>query len=502
MQTEFFKLDILSPVHIGTGDELDPMSYIMKSDPVGVSCHVIDAQAWAADYPDPDELSEVFSGGNIPAIRGFLSRKIDPDIYALRKIIVSNEGLFDEYEQKLSDRHAIHQLLFSPCMNVSNRVPYIPGSSIKGSLRTTLIDWLDREKKLGLKAARSKDSRGDAYRERLEKVLGQTTDNAFKQLKIADVTGFADSTLLVEPLEIRRKEGKSATPKNKCEVIPSRLLGDADQSTLYARIAIGKQNRPTDQRLTLRDGQSWGWSELAELANTYFLKRFQEEKAKFYGLPNFTKAKTAFDKLEAELNCGKGQMLLRLGHYSQVEFVTVEDNKPFTRKLRDGTPMPYGTTRTLANGLFPFGWVRLTPCSEAEYKEGVAGCETSNCTILTCREGLRKKMLLERKQQIEKIRQRQKMERELAEAEARRQAELDALSEEERQLYLLEQGKLNENQVVALYNQLGKMDPPIQIKTAKALKDYWQRVGKWEKKGCSKKQIQKVAAIKDLLGEP
>lgn len=24
MQTDYFKLDILSPVHIGTGDELDP----------------------------------------------------------------------------------------------------------------------------------------------------------------------------------------------------------------------------------------------------------------------------------------------------------------------------------------------------------------------------------------------------------------------------------------------------------------------------------------------
>ncbi len=501
MQTEFFRLDILSPIHIGTGDELDPMSYIMKAESDEMNCYVIDAQVWAADYPDPEEISEVFSGGNIPAIRAFITRKIDPAIYGLRRIIVSNKKIFDEYEQKLSDRHATNQLLFSPCMNVSNQVPFIPGTSIKGALRTAVIDWLDREKRLGLKADRDKDRSGDAYRERLESVLGQTTNSAFKQLKISDVNGFADSTLLVEPLEIRRKEGKSATPKNKCEVLPSRLLGHADQSTLYARIAIGEQNRPTDRRLKLRDGQSWDWPELANLANEYFLKRFEEEKAKFYGLPNFAKARPHIERLNAELNCDEGQMLLRLGHYSQVEFVTVEDNKPLTRKLKNGTPMPYGTTRTLANGLFPFGWVRLTPCSEAEYKEGVAGCETANRTILTCREGLRKKMLLERKQQIEKIRQHEKMERELAEAEARRQAESDALPEEDRQLYLLEQDNLNENQIVVLYNKLDKMAPPIQIKTAKALKDYWQRVGKWKKKDCSKKQIQKVAAIKKLLGE-
>jgi CRISPR type III-A-associated RAMP protein Csm5 len=462
---------------------------------------VIDAQAWAADYPDPNELSEVFSGGNIPAIRDFLARKIDPDIYGLRKIIVSNQGIFNEYEQKLSDRRATHQLLFSPCMNGSDRVPYIPGSSIKGALRTAVIDWLDQNKNLRLKAARSKDGSGGAYRKSLENILGPTTDSAFKQLKITDVIGFADSTLLVEPLEIRCKEGKSATPKNKCEVMPSRLLGVVDQSTLYVRISIGEQTRPADQRLTLRDGQSWDWSELAQLANAYFLKRFQEEKAKFYGLPNFAKARPAIERLEAELNCGKGQMLLRLGHYSQVEFVTVEDNKPLTRKLKDGTPMPYGTTRTLANGLFPFGWVRLTPCSEVEYKEGMAGCETANRTTWMHREGLREKMLLDRQQQIEKIRQNEEKKRQEAEADAQRQAELDAMPEKERQLFFLEQGDLNENQVVELFNQLDSMEPPIQIKTAKALKSHWQRTGKWKKKECSKKQIQKVAAIKHLLGE-
>lgn len=498
MQTEFFRLDVLSPVHIGTGDEIDPMSYIMAAADKA-NCHVVDTQAWAADYPDPDELGDVFSGGNIPSMRDFLARKIDPDIYGLRRITVSADKIYREYEQKLSDRRAVHQLLFSPCMTASDRVPYIPGSSIKGALRTAVIDWLDREKKLGLKAARSRDRRGEAYRKRLESVLGPTTDSAFKQLKIADATGFADSTLLVEPLEIRRKEGKAATPKNKCEVMPGKLLGNSDHSTLYMRIAIGKPNNPADVRLTLRDGQGWDWSELTQLANSYYRKRFQAEKSRFYGLPNFSKARPFIERLEAELNVGEKQMLLRLGHYSQVEFVTVADNKPFTRKLRDGTPMPYGTTRTLANGLVPFGWVRLTPCSESEYKEGVNRCETANRDTRVRREGLREKTLADRKRRFEEIQQREEMARREAEAQAQRQAELDAMPEDERQLFLLEQGELNENQVVALFNQLDSMDAPVQIRAAKALKANWQNAGKWTRKKCSKKQWTKVQKLKSIL---
>ena len=499
MQTEFFRLDILSPVHIGTGDEIDPMSYIMKSESGAASCHVIDAHAWAADYPDPEELSEVFSGANIPAIRDYLTRKIDPGIYGLRRIMVSSQNIFDEYEKKLSDRRATHQLLFSPCMNTSNRIPFIPGSSIKGALRTAIIDWLDREKKLGLKAARSRDGRGNAYRSQLESVLGKISDSVFKQLKISDVPGFADSTLLVEPLEIRRKEGKTATPKNKCEVMPSKMLGNADQSTLYARIGIGDQTRPEDRRLTLRSGQSWDWPELADMVNAYFLKRFEKERIKFYGLPNFAKARPAIEKLDAELTCAKGQMLLRLGHYSQVEFVTVEDNNPLTRRLKDGTPMPHGTTRTLANGRFPFGWVRLTPCSEAEYRRGVVECETANRDTRLHRERLRDEIMLERTRRIEKIQRQEALKRQAADDEARRQAELDAMPEDERQLFLLEKGELNENQVVELYNQLEGMENMVKIKTANALKAYWQNAGKWTKKECSKKQLVKVKMIKSIL---
>jgi hypothetical protein len=32
---------------------------------------------------------------------------------------------------------------------------------------------------------------------------------------------------------------------------------------------------------------------------------------------------------------------------------------PQTRRGKNGRPLPYGTTRTLANGLLPFGWAKL-----------------------------------------------------------------------------------------------------------------------------------------------
>ncbi len=501
MQTDYFKLDILSPVHIGTGDELDPMNYLMRHEDGKVTCHILDTRSWAKDFPDPVELSKIFSGGNIPAMRGFLANQIDPAIYGLRRIDVINKRIFQEYEQKLKDQSTTNQLLFSPHMTTSDCVPLLPGSSIKGALRTAVIDWLDREKHLGLKTARARDKKGEAYHKQIESVLGPITDSAFKQLKISDVTGYADSTLLVEPLETRIKEGKTVTPKNKCEVMPSRLLGKAEQSSLHARIAIGSLTNPSDRCLTLRDGKAWDWPALAKMVNDYYMKRFQKEKTKFYGLPNFAKARPSIEQLEAELQCNVGQMILRVGHYSQIEFITVQDNNPFTKKGKEGTPLPYGTTRTLADGQLPFGWVRLTPCSEAEYLAGMALCEKSNRASREHREFSREMVLLDRKRQLEEIRQRKELDRQEKEAEARRQAELDALSDDERDIMLLERGELIENQVYDLFNRIDTFEPHFQKRAAQVLKSLWIAQKKWRKKECSDKQSIKVSKIKQILGE-
>lgn len=501
MQTEYFKLDILSPVHIGTGDELDPISYIMRQETGEVVCYVLNTQAWASDYADPDELSELFSRGNVPAMRGFLANRIDPAIYGLRRITVSHERIFQEYEQKLKDQRTANQLLFSPHMTVSDCVPLLPGSSIKGALRTAVIDWLDREYRLGLKAERAKDSKGVTYRKRLESVLGPITDSVFKQLKISDVTGYADSTLLVEPLEVRIKEGKTVTPKNKCEVMPSILLGKAERSVLHAKISLGSPVNPSDRCLTLRGGKAWDWPALAKMVNEYYLKRFQKEKIKFYGLSNFAKAKPAIEKLEAELQCSAGQMILRIGHYSQVEFVTVQDNNPFTKKDKQKKLLPYGTTRTLANELFPFGWVRLTPCTEDEYLAGIADREKINSATQGRREASRAKVLLDRERQLEQIRQQEEVVRQKAEAEARRQAELDALSAEERDIVLLERGELIENQIFDLFNRIDSFELQLQQRAAQILKSLWIAQKRWSKKECSPKQAVKVSKIKKILGE-
>lgn len=497
MQTDFFRLDILTPVHIGTGEETDPMGYLMRREEGGAACHILDTNAWAADYPDPDELCAAFSGGNIPQMRSFLASRIDPNIHGIRRIRVSDDAIFREYEAKLKDQQTSNQLRISPQVSGNGRAPIIPGSSLKGALRTAVIDWLDREQRLGLK----QDLR--AYDEKLKAALGPITDNAFKQLKISDVEGWSDSTMLVEARELRRKEGNAATPKSKCEVLPGQLQEESEATVLFGKFALGALNQVADKRLTLPGGKSWSWVELAALVNSYLLPRLDEEIGKFYSQPHFAKALPVVEKLRQSLAAAApGQMFLRIGHYSQVEFVTVRDNQPQTRMGKQGTPLPHGTTRTLANGQIPFGWIRLTPCTEQDYREGITRREAANHLAAARRHDRREEVAHIKRQELAKQQEKLRQQQQAAATEAQRKAEIEALSPVERQLLFLSRGEMPEHQVVALFAGLDSMEETDRMRMAKAIKEVWQKdPKKWSKKECSNKQWEKVQQLKKILGE-
>ena len=60
----------------------------------------------------------------------------------------------------------------------------------------------------------------------------------------------------------------------------------------------------------------------------------------------------------------ENEFLLRIGHWSQVEFVTLEENfrNPKT-PVRKGKVMPYGTSRIVLNyngQYLPMGWCKCT----------------------------------------------------------------------------------------------------------------------------------------------
>ncbi|HOQ06163.1 MAG TPA: type III-A CRISPR-associated RAMP protein Csm5, partial [Anaerohalosphaeraceae bacterium] len=157
-------LTILSPVHIGSGQDIDPTEYVVKN---GVFYRIDLVRFLSGMQPNlRAEFDRRVSDPNPFVIRDFIRNHVDPEKYACFK---AEAGAFEQvYQESLSNPN--RQLEVS----LFTRTPgtwraYIPGSSIKGAIRTAVINTLAQEKK---ESVRQKKQEAEAKaKERAEQII-------------------------------------------------------------------------------------------------------------------------------------------------------------------------------------------------------------------------------------------------------------------------------------------------------------------------------------------
>ena len=509
-QVAYLRLSPLTPIHVGTGDTLDPLAYIMRKEDGTPFLYPVDLSAWVEAYDNPAELAQFFSSRELPEIRRRIARELDPHIFGGAPARIHSTEIFEKYEKELGAKDSRNQLLIDPAVaNGRTGALIIPGSSIKGAIRTAVIDWVDKNSSMDLKGASDSewDGQKGAYSRKLKEYLGEISDNAFKDLKVGDFQAPLGDSMFVTAREVRwRPSNKPPTPKHDCQVTLSLAMSGKPYS-LYGKVTIGGHGaQRRDTFLTVgRSGalkQSWSLNELMVLCRSFYWSRYLQEKQKFYTQPHLTATAKALAPVDAAIveESGTG-MLLRIGHYSHVECMTISKHSPKTRKAKDGTLLPYGTTRTLASGLFPFGWAVLEECSATEYREAEARRESHDAILLRERRD-RRRAILDLRAENERIGRAKEIREE--EDRMRREHEralLESMSPLEQLVFRAKNGTANENQMVELFGNLAELGATVRGQAASCLKEYWIANKKWTKKECSKKQWEKVTSLKQILGE-
>jgi len=260
--------------------------------------------------------------------------------------------------------------------------PVIPGSSLKGSIRTALLngylkglanrkDFLEKQREI------KEDQRPGKHENSIQGKLFEYKDgknDPLRAVSFSDCLFKATDTQLVGGLYLVSfsEQTGSLEPigtQIQAEVLRGELLEGKAVSEICISINDMLQKTPFPPQ---RDEQTKrikviSFDDIHKYCNDFYWSEFQNEYDKFYkGLYDGTEKlivelKT---KLEAALKSEK-QFIIRVGRWSQVEFVTFEDNfrKPLTKKGKNGKPLGYGGTRTLFNydGKYvPMGWCILT----------------------------------------------------------------------------------------------------------------------------------------------
>ena len=503
-----FRLEVLTPVFIGSGDDLSPLEYVIRKDGNVARLHIIDLQSWLMEQAANQSVQNIIASGDIARIRSMLDEKVDVDRFSLSSSVIADPSLADELKQAFKGRQNKPRErqkdktgnVSAALRNPADGCLYIPGSSLKGSISTPLINWLDKLSFVSLKECMQKDPKY-GMTNRMKEMFGGIREHAMQALKVSDVMAPVFNSSIVRAVEVSQTPGKKGTPKPPCEVI---LPNTGD---MWGRLMMDCPGR--EPSITLPGGKSVPFTELVRICNAFYRKRFSDENTKFYQQPHFKKVQASLQHAEDSIRqLDESVMLLRIGHYSHIECVTVENHKPFTRKGKSGTPMPFGTTRTLADGVLPFGWILLHFCSPEEYEQGLKNSEEKRLAAVETQ----RKHLLELTRQLEeqaaqaetvlrqKEEQRQAAEKKAAEAKARQEEltrQMADLSSEEALLFKLK-SEPSEALSMEIFAAMKSWDVELQKKAAATLRDVWQEMGKWSGKQ-SKKQEAKIKEIKALL---
>ena len=187
----------------------------------------------------------------------------------------------------------------------------------------------------------------------------------FRSVEVIDCIFEGKGTQQVGVLKNISSKNNRITTLDKMQIMAETIKASMDGAEVKAvskvRINEGLQN--------INDSVSMKISikKIIESCNEFYMTQFDNEYEKFYKSTEDSKCNKIAElkeKLNDIVKSNSNSCIIRIGHWSQVEFVTFGSDfrTPKTRIVR-GKPLGYGGTRTVFNAdgdYLPMGWCKCT----------------------------------------------------------------------------------------------------------------------------------------------
>jgi CRISPR-associated protein Csm5 len=495
-------IQTLAPIHIGCDEVYEPMGFVVDEtkrelvsfDPISFVSRLTPEEK--------ERFSTICSKGTVESILEiykFLKGKS-----AVGKTVQLCSGFVEHYNKTLAipsgDRKRVQQELNrfqierTSFLPIDQR-PYIPGSSIKGALRTAYLNTMAKRKNVPTQ-------QGKYAAKDLEKTLldgGAFDTDPFRLVKVSDFRPVGGvGTRIVYAVNEKKKPSKFEARGlyqileiiEPDAIFQGEIAVDTPQTKECIQTPISLPN-------------------LLASCTRFFRKEKKREDDKLKQIQI-----SGVKVLENE-----DGILIRLGRHSGAESMTIEGHRNIKIMTGRGQRDRYenhATTFWLAseeqkpkikNNLLPFGWAELGELSKDlidkfQRKEKNWQEETdAKQKTLQAKQALEREQMLKLERKIAEDAEKLKIEQDRKrEDEERKKAALEAMSPEEQDIALIREGQFQENQVVEIYNRIDDFTPDNKILLAQALKEYWIANQKWSEK-LSKKQKIKVKKVNTILKE-
>ncbi|RLA20148.1 MAG: hypothetical protein DRQ62_10950 [Gammaproteobacteria bacterium] len=448
----------LSPVHIGADETYEPGNYVIDDESGALYGFDTHAAISGLGEVERKRLLTIVNGkpcdDMLTQIQAFFHQNKESLIGYASSPIATARGVADLYQKRIGKtaqhesrgRRVINKLEIERTFyNPVDNKPVFPGSSIKGAIRTALLDKINDHKK-ALPRERNQDFQARLFD-------GKFHTDPFRLISVSDAHWNCDESLPTRQVQFAVNRKREAVMKDGVLT-----KSQAEQSNLYQLLecvpALTRQmlqgslqiqdvsQLRQDPRLPKPENQ-WDIKTIAKACNTFYYHLFQKELEKLKERNYLQQA--WLDKIDDLLQQGllqkmdKGEVfLLRIGRHSGAEGVTVDGARSIKIMQGRGNKPLYGesTPRTwwlaadeIANKteLLPFGWVLV----EIDPTENNNSVQAGNNALADWYQ----QQLQKQTQLKEKIKQKQLLEAEKHEQEVLAEQQAQAKAEQEKQRF-------------------------------------------------------------------
>ena len=366
----------LSPLHLGTGEDYEPTNYLIHDD----ALYTFDPARAILEPEQERELHAAAQSGDLQHIQRYFRNNPKPYIAAATHASSVSKGIAAEYkknygeivqrEGKSKNVHN-HFQIERTATNPHNHQPYIPGSALKGSLRTALLEQLSADYRGNKPTAKQ----ATHYENEL---LGSFATDLLRLLKPADLGATAPIATHIQYATNHKKRivkgrERGNGPTGRRETIQHGQYRAFHGDITLQHLDLSHKPHLKDAAKKLPAAHSLDLAALARAANTYHLRRFAREATLLSerGLvdPAWLKStQQLIDQLKPALDAGS-HILLRLGKNGGAESKTIDGYAQIKIMAGKGQKSTFeAQTKTVwlaadddksTRGLLPFGWVLI-----------------------------------------------------------------------------------------------------------------------------------------------
>jgi CRISPR-associated protein Csm5 len=345
-----FFLRILSPTHIGCDEVFEPLGFVV--DELNETLAAFEPLDFfrTLSTEEKKRFSEIAASGTIASL--LLLNKFMKGQKFPGHTVSTCKGFIDHYRENLAltqnDRRLQQELnrftIARSAFNMHDNRPYIPGSAIKGALRTAYLNALQSEKNLG-------PPYRDAKRLEADLLGGSFENDPLRFLKVSDFMPVNVRSKIIYAVNVKKK------PSNRPARGPYQILEVIEPGSIFTGTLKVDERGALEAKLSRPATESEVLKHSAEFFNKELRRENEELQEARLPASNF-----------GDLREG---CPLRIGRHSGAESVTIAGHRNIRIMQGRGTSDVYSHTGATTVWLVaqsreydrellrPFGWAML-----------------------------------------------------------------------------------------------------------------------------------------------